>query len=269
MREEGVLACRIGKHLPLLSMCYELVSSGMRCHEHWEPVLPYMIAERQWEQKGFFLRLWQAGLQVYDELEGIQWEWQAVDGAMTKAPLGKSATGANPTDRGKKGTKRSLLTDGAGIPLAMVIDGANRHDVKLLYATLDGIVIARSEPTEERPQHLCLDAGYDGAPAYQEVETRHYVPHIRSRGEEKQEKVLTPGYRARRWVVERTHSWINRSRRLLVGSREKRGEFPRFPSPCLCSIDLCQNPGFRISSKALGIQGYFGPGTSTESIIGP
>jgi len=56
----------------------------------------------EWEQKGFFLRLWQAGLQVYDELEGIQWEWQAVDGAMTKAPLGKSATGANPTDRGKK-----------------------------------------------------------------------------------------------------------------------------------------------------------------------
>src|SRR5450432_2293932 len=80
---------------------------------------------------------------------------------MTKAPLGKAATGANPTDRGKKGTKRSLLTDGAGIPLAMVIDGANRHDVKLLCATLDGIVIARSEPTEERPQHLCLDAGYD------------------------------------------------------------------------------------------------------------
>jgi putative transposase len=207
-----------------------------------------MIAERQWEQKGFFLRLWQAGLQMYDELEGIQWEWQAVDGAMTKAPLGKSATGANPTDRGKKGTRRSLLTDGAGIPLAMVIDGANRHDVKLLCATLDGIVIARSEPTEERPQHLCLDAGYDGAPAYQEVETRHYVPHIRSRGEEKQEKVLTPGYRARRWVVERTHSWINRSRRLLVRSREKRGALPRFPSPCLCSIDLCQNPGFRISS---------------------
>jgi len=249
MREEGVLACRIGKHLPLLSMCYELVSG-------WN-ALPRALGAsstvhdrfQEWEQKGFFLRLWQAGLQVYDELEGIQWEWQAVDGAMTKAPLGKSATGANPTDRGKKGTKRSLLTDGAGIPLAIVIDGANRHDVKLLCATLDGIVIARSEPTEERPQHLCLDAGYDGAPAYQEVETRHYVPHIRSRGEEKQEKVLTPGYRARRWVVERTHSWINRSRRLLVRSREKRGELPRFPSPCLCSIDLCQNPGFRISSK--------------------
>ncbi len=142
---------------------------------------------------------------------------------MTKAPLGKAATGANPTDRGKKGTKRSLLADGAGIPLAIVVDGANRHDVKLLCATLDGVVIARPEPTEEQPQHLCLDADYAGAPTRQAAETRHYMPHIRSRGEEKQEKVLTPGYRARRWVVEHSHSWINRSRRLLV-RWEKKGE---------------------------------------------
>src|SRR5437588_141552 len=147
-----------------------------------------MIAERQWEQKGFFLRRWQAGLQVYDELEGIQWEWQAVDGAMTKAPLGKSATGANPTDRGKRGTKRSLLTDGAGIPLALVVDGANRHDVKLLSATLDGLVISRPEPTEEQPQHLCLDAAYNSTPVYQELLTRHYQPHVRSRGEEQREQ---------------------------------------------------------------------------------
>ena len=127
---------RASSHAGSASICRSCLCAtnwyrgGMRCHEHWEPVLQYMIAERQWEQKAFFLRLWQAGLQVYDELEGIQWEWQAVDGAMTKAPLGKAATGANPTDRGKKGTKRSLLTDGAGIPLAMVIDGANRHDVR-------------------------------------------------------------------------------------------------------------------------------------------
>lgn len=65
---------------------------------------------------------------------------------MTKAPFGHGATGPNPTDRGKQGVKCSLLTDGAGIPLALVIDGANRHDMKLLCATLDGIVIARPEP---------------------------------------------------------------------------------------------------------------------------
>ena len=56
---------------------------------------------QEWEQAGFFKALWQAGLEEYDEVQGIEWEWQAADGAMTKAPFGKAATGANPTDRGK------------------------------------------------------------------------------------------------------------------------------------------------------------------------
>jgi putative transposase len=147
---------------------------------------------------------------------------------MTTAPFGGAATGANPTDGGKGGVKRSLLTDGAGIPLALVVEGANRHDVKLLCATVDGIVIARPEPTEEHPQHLCLDAAYDWAQAREEVESRHYLPHIRGCGEEKQDKVRTPGYRARRWVVERTHSWLNRSRRLLVRWEKKTQNYLAF-----------------------------------------
>ncbi len=191
-------------------------------------LVAHIVGFQEWEQAGFFKALWQAGLNEYDDLQGIQWEWQAVDGAMTKAPFVGTATGANPTDRGKQGVKRSLLTDGAGIPLAIVIDGANRHDVKQLCATLDGIVMARPEPSEEQPQHLCLDAGYTGAPALQEVENHRYLPHIRSRGQEKEDKTLVPGYRARRWVVERTHSWINRSRRLLVRWEKKGENYPAF-----------------------------------------
>ena len=128
---------------------------------------------QKWEKAGFFKALWQAGLHEYNDLQGIEWEWQAEDGAMSKAPFGNAATGANPTDRGKRATKQSLLTDGAGIPLALALDGANRHDVKLLSATLDGLVISRPEPTEEQPQHLCLDAAYDSTPAYRELLTRH------------------------------------------------------------------------------------------------
>jgi len=159
-----------------------------------------------WEQAGVFQALWQSGLSEYDELIGIQWEWQSADGAMTKAPFGHAATGKNPTDRGKQGVKRSLLTDGAGIPLALIVEGANRHDMKLLLATLEGIVIARPVPTADQPQHLCLDAGYD-YPICEEVALVHqYVPHIRSRGQEKRAKACTPGYRARRWVVETTQS---------------------------------------------------------------
>ncbi len=184
---------------------------------------------QEWERLGFFEELWRAGLAEYDELEGIEWEWQALDGAMTKAPLGQGATGKNPTDRAKMGTKRSMLTDGAGIPLAVAIEGANRHDSKLLVATLDGLVVARPAPEEEEAysseQHLCLDAAYDSDEVRQELEARSYEPHIspsdkKKRGERKGTR-RHPGGRARRWVVERTHSWLNRSRRLLVRWEKK------------------------------------------------
>ena len=151
-----------------------------------------------------------------------------MDGAMNKAPFGGAATGPNPTDRGKLGTKRSLLTDGAGIPLALVIDGANRHDVKLLSATLDGLVVSRPNPTSVQEHHLCLDAAYDSTPIYRELLTRCYWPHVRSRGEERMEKESSPGYRARRWVVERTHSWLNRSRRILVRWEKKAENYLAF-----------------------------------------
>jgi putative transposase len=182
---------------------------------------------QEWEAKGLFKALWQAGLQEYDELEGIEWEWQSVDGAMTKAPFGHAATGANPSDRGKQGTKRSLLTDGVGIPLAVVVDGANRHDIKLLIATIDGIVIARPGPEQEQ-QHLCLDAAYDADWVRQALQERGYQEHIRARRQEKAEKAQTPGSRARRWVLERTHSWLNRSRRLLVRWEKKTGNYLAF-----------------------------------------
>ena len=72
---------------------------------------------------------------------------------------GGEATGRNPTDRGKLGVKRSLLTEGEGIPIGIAVDGANRHDMKLVSATLESMVIDRPEPTEQRPQHICLDKG--------------------------------------------------------------------------------------------------------------
>jgi putative transposase len=107
------------------------------------------------------------------------------------------------------------------MPLALVIDGANRHDMKLLCATLEGLVLARPEPTEAQPQHLCLDAGYDFPVIREQVETHAYLPHLRGRGQEKQEKIATTGFRARRWVVEQTPSWLNRFRRLLVRWEKK------------------------------------------------
>ena len=184
---------------------------------------------QEWERAGLFEELWRVGLLEYEELEGIEWEWQAIDGAMTKAPLGRGASGNNPTDRAKMGTKRSMLTDGAGIPLAVAVEGANRHDSRLLVATLDGIVVARPAPEEEEDscseQHLCLDAAYDSDEVRKELEARSYEPHIspadKNKRSERKEARQHPGGRARRWVVERTHSWLNRSRRLLVRWEKK------------------------------------------------
>lgn len=116
----------------------------------------------------------------------------------------------------KKGTKRHLLVEGHGVPLSIVVTGANRHDVTQVGAVLDDIVVERPEVTEETPQHLCGDKGYTGEPARQEIESRGYTPHIMSRGQERVEKQTIPGYRARRWVVEVAHSWLNRFRKILV-----------------------------------------------------
>ena len=111
------------------------------------------------------------------------------------------------------GTKRSLLVDGRGIPLSLVVSGAQRHDVKLLEPTLAARLVRRPRAVV---QHLCADKGYTGKPAELVMRRRHYIPHVRRRGEET--RSVKPGRRhpARRWVVERAISWLNRFCKLLV-----------------------------------------------------
>jgi putative transposase len=136
-------------------------------------------------------------------------------------------TGPNPTDRGKSGVKRSMLTDGRGVPLGLAIDGANRHDQKLFHATLDSIRFRRPRPTSRCRQHLCCDKGFDADVIRREARRRRYTPHIKSRGDEQTAKRLH-GRRARRWVVERLHSWMNRFRRILVRWEKKADNYQAF-----------------------------------------
>ena len=176
---------------------------------------------QQWVQADVFLKLWRAGVNQFDELQGLDWAWLSMDGTITKAPLGGEATGPNPTDRAKSGVKRSLLSEGHGVPLGVAVTGANRHDMKLTQPTLASLVVERPAPTPEHPQGVCLDAGYD----YQEVRDilaeLGFTAHIRSRGEEARELKEKAGSRARRWVVERTHSWMNRFRRIWIRWEKK------------------------------------------------
>jgi putative transposase len=176
---------------------------------------------QEWTAAGVFVNLWAQGLQEYDALKGLDWSWLAMDGAMTKAPLGGERTGKNPTDRGKLGTKRSLLTEAAGVPVGLTVEGANRHDKKLAEATLESIPVERPEPTPERPQGMCLDKGYDYDDTRELVREFGFTAHVRARGEEAKELKREVGQKARRWVVERTHSWMNRFRRLLIRWEKK------------------------------------------------
>jgi len=145
----------------------ERSGSGKTVHSHFQ----------RWVRAGVFKRMWQAGLSEYDELKGIDWKWQAADGAMTKAPLGGQKTGENPTDRGKSGTKRSLVVDGRGVPLAVVISGAQIPDGKLLEPTLEALPRERPNP-ETEPQNLCLDKAYTGEPCAHVAEQQGYQLHV-------------------------------------------------------------------------------------------
>lgn len=101
------------------------------------------------------------------------------------------------------------------MPVGVVVAPANAHDKTLVEETIDSRVV-QPPPHEEFKQNLCLDKGYDFNDTRELVEAKGFIAHIRARGEEKDLKKRVPRYRARRWVVERTHSWMNRFRRLLI-----------------------------------------------------
>jgi putative transposase len=170
---------------------------------------------QRWEQNHVLDRIWAALVEECEEIGGVDWQWQSADAAMAKARFGGDETGPNPTDRAKPGTKRSLLVEADGGPLAVVIGGANVHDCKLLEATLEAIVVERPNP-QNVEQHLCLDKGYDNPTGRDAVDQHQYISHIRRIGEEKYDEHQQKRHPARRWVVERTLSWLSKCRAILV-----------------------------------------------------
>ena len=111
------------------------------------------------------------------------------------------------------------------MPLAVAVAGANRHDMKLAGPTLRNIVIERPKPTKKHPQNMCMDKAYDFPEVDELVAEWGYTAHIARRGVDQSKRKRIPGYRARRWVVERTNSWMNRFRRLLIRWEKKRENY--------------------------------------------
>lgn len=102
------------------------------------------------------------------------------------------------------------------MPIGLAVAGANRHDMTLVRETIEQIVLERPTPTAEHPQGICLDKGYDYQAVRETLAAFGFTAHIRARGEEAQALKDQSLKKARRWVVERTHSWLNRFRRILI-----------------------------------------------------
>lgn len=222
-REVGARQCRRDRFLLRLCLCCGRVASGRRCRASLAvrvPSTPIFSAggttdfscacgKRAWRS----MMKWKAS-----PGSGRVWMEPKARHRWRRKPSGT----IRPTGE-KKGTKRSLLVDGRGAPLSLIVAGANRHDVKLLPETLDAIVVRRPRPTRTRPQNLCVDKGYAGKPAYQQMLERGYIPHVPLKGAPKSRR-RTKG-KARRWVVERTHSWMNNYRKLRVRYEKKAANF--------------------------------------------
>jgi transposase len=155
---------------------------------------------KEWARAGVSEQVHALALKAYDRMLGLELDDLAVDGCITKAPSGGEVAGRSPVDRGKQGLKRSLVTDAAGIPLHVVAAGANRHDAPLLGPTLAGL-----EKLDGLPDDVTvhLDRGYDGGPTRALLDALGFDGAIARKG------IPAPLQAGSRWVVERTHQWMN------------------------------------------------------------
>jgi putative transposase len=171
--------------------------------------------------------------------------WVSGEGpARKKGAAGEAeATGRNPTDRSKCGTKRHLLTDGQGVPLACIISEANRTDMKRLGALLDAqfvtAPVVQNLDGQPIPRELCLDRGYDYDACRETAVAHGYRAHIPPKASAAQP--LPPPrdparHPARRWVVEVGHAWFNRFRRLLIRWDKKAANYLAFIQLAACLI---------------------------------
>ena len=198
-------------------------------HRSWFGVASSVIHARfqTWQHEGRFAKIMEVLLRFYNRTRHIQWDWQSIDSRSGAAPLGGQATGKNPTDRARAGSKIHLLVDQRGAPLAVQITAANCADKCMVTEVV--VTIAARRPKGQ--QHFCADRGYDYSDVHTFVLDAGYIPHIkhrRRRGEPAAPSGDVPGeasFPARRWVVERTFNWLLKRRSLRTRWCKKAGNW--------------------------------------------
>jgi putative transposase len=200
-------------------------------HRDWFGVSSSVVHERfqSWRRMGVFEKLMKRMAQYYArECGGISWKWQAMDSKHSAAPLGGEKVGKNPTDRGKSGAKINLLVDERGAPISIVLTGANRHDKVSAVELVVSVVVKRPGQKE---QHLCADKAYDADDVREFLAFRGYEAHIKINPRRKSVELAANEdsskrvYPARRWIVERTISWLVKRRSLRTRWSKKAGNW--------------------------------------------
>ena len=164
----------------------------------------------EWVEAGVFRKFWAHALMAAAAFGELDLSWVSMDGAITKAPRCQEDAGPNPTDRAKPGVKRSLLVDARGLPVGLAVSGANTPDISMFLDTWESALV----DVTGSGAGVCLDKGYDAEWVRGAIWVFDCQAHVRARGEEAQ--ACKAGEKARRWVVERTHSWINGYRALRI-----------------------------------------------------
>lgn len=154
-----------------------------------------------WSEAGVAQHVHAVALAAYDLVIGLELDDVSVDGCITKAPCGGEKAGPSPVDRRKGGLKRSVAADGHGVPLGLVSAGAHRHDSPLLAPTLAAAKTQLGPLPDQVTAHL--DAGYDSGV------TRELLAGLGFEAEISRKGIPAPIQVGKRWVVERTHSWMN------------------------------------------------------------
>jgi transposase len=177
--------------------------SGMTC---WRRL-------REWQATGLWHRIHHELLNWLSQLGQLDWRRASLDSSSVAAKRGGQATGPNPTDRGKAGTKRHVVVEGQGIPLAIKVTAANDHDGPVFEPLLDAIppIRGRLGRPRRRPEKLHADKAYDARHCRTYLRKRGIKSRIARKGIDSSERLGR-----HRWVVERTLAWLNRFRRLAI-----------------------------------------------------
>jgi transposase len=171
---------------------------------------------RQWQALGVWAGLHWRLLNWLGDLGAIDWSRASLDSTSVRAKRGGEATGPNPTDRGKQGSKYHILVERQGVPLAVQLSAANIHDSKLLESLVDAVPPIRRPIRQPgrprfRPAKLHADKASDYPACRRALRRRGITPRIARRGVESSER-----RGKHRWIVERTNAWVLAYRRLAI-----------------------------------------------------